>query len=161
MRSGRLRRQQQTLIETSFVLTSHPDAALHLFSHDLSSSLFSFFVFTFAHSSLIESGSADRVHCVSSCCWQPQKDSLFYSMYLVTISHSIFASCFYTNTPFRVPWKVYLQGTFHCLLLSGNFYLVSFYHLFSTCWFTHFCGAIFLWNWLLQYFSPNTASLLT
>lgn len=35
MKQQQSRRRQQTLIETSFMLTSHPAAALHLFSNDL------------------------------------------------------------------------------------------------------------------------------
>lgn len=31
------------------------------------------FLFTITHSSLIASCSANRVHCIWSCCWQPEK----------------------------------------------------------------------------------------
>lgn len=104
------------MIEMSFMLTSPPAACSPSFLawFDL---LFRLrFLFTITHSSLIASCSANRVHCISSCCWQPKK-ALSLTLILSWFFRSIFTSCLlYTSLLFKVFARYSILQ--HCLALS-------------------------------------------
>lgn len=91
------------------------------------------FLFTITYSSLIASCSTNRVHCVSSCCWQPKK-ALSLTLILSLFCCSIFTSCLlYTSQPFKVPAKLSAASSaaavwllLFCLFSSPIFYLPMF-----------------------------------
>lgn len=74
------------------------------------------FLFTITHSSMIASCSANRVHCISSCCWQPKKALRL----ILILSGFLFPSlphvC-YTSLHFKVPCKAFCSIVCCCLFL--------------------------------------------
>lgn len=145
------------MIETSFVLTAHPAAALHLLLPDLIYFPFSDFIFTITHSSLIASCSANRVHCIWSCFWQPEKALSLILILSGFFSASSLPHVCYTSPPFKALCSTVcgcLAVCFHLLFSIGRFKLsegqfhegTDFIHIFTV-------------DFILKLFSHNTGSV--
>lgn len=88
-------------------------------------------LFPITHSSLIASCSANRAHCISSCCWQP-KNALSLILMLSGCFRSIFTLCLlYSSLPFKVTWKVFCNIVCCCLAFSPFYVFISSFLQFS------------------------------
>lgn len=85
------------------------------------------------HSSLIASCSANRVHCISSCCWQPKESTQPYTYLVMIFPLHLYLTLVITSLPFKVPQQGFLQHRV-LLLLSDKFHVVCFHLLFPICW---------------------------